>query len=113
MENWVNIVVSILSGLCVCVPLVVKLVSVVEQCVREKNWNELVSLIIQFMNEAESLFSSGEERKNYVMIAIKASADTIDYDIDMDIVSNMIDDLCAMSKIVNAPKEVEEAKAEG
>lgn len=116
MENWVNIVVSILSGLCVCVPLVVKLVSVVEQCVREKNWNELLNMVMTFMTEAESMFQTGEERKSYVLIAVKASADSINYDIDMDVVSDMIDNLCALSKQVNAPKEeiVEEnIKAEG
>lgn len=31
-------------------------------------------------------------------------ADTIDYDIDMDVISDLIDSLCNMSKVVNAPK---------
>ena len=43
-------------------------------------------------------------------MAVKASADTVNYDIDMDVVSKMIDDLCAMSKVVNAPKEIEGAE---
>lgn len=103
--DWLNIILSILSGLAVTIPLVVKLISVVREAVQAKNWTALVNLVTKFMQEAEPLFQSGEERKNYVMIAIKASADTINYQIDMDVVSQLIDDLCAMSKVVNAPKE--------
>ena len=39
--------------------------------------------------------------------------DTINYDINMDVVSNMVDALCAMSKKVNAPKEEIIEEAEG
>lgn len=110
--DWLDIILSILSGLAVTIPLVVKLISVVKEAVQEKNWTALVNLVTKFMQEAEPLFQTGEERKNYVMIAIKASADTINYQIDMDVVSKLIDDLCAMSKKVNAPKEEAEI-AEG
>lgn len=112
MENWVNIIVSILSGLCVCIPLVYKLVTTVTKCVREKNWEDLLGLVMKFMSEAETMFQTGEERKNYVLMAVKASANTINYDIDMDVVSEMIDNLCALSKQVNAPKKEDEV-AEG
>ena len=103
--DWVNIIVSILSGLAVAIPLVVELIKYVKKAVKEKNWTSLVNLITQFMAEAELLFASGEERKNYVMIAIKASADTVNYQIDMDVVSALIDSFCEMSKVVNFPKE--------
>lgn len=32
---------------------------------------------------------------------VKASADTVNYDLDMDKISDLIDSLCDMSKIVN------------
>lgn len=108
VDNIVQIIVSILSGLAVTIPLVIKLIEFVRKSIQEKNWTSLVSLITKFMEEAELLFSSGEERKNYVMLAIKASADTINYDIDMDVVGKLIDSLCEMSKVVNAPKEIKE-----
>lgn len=103
--DWVNVVVSILSGLAVVIPLVVELVKWVKKAVQEKNWSKLITLIMTFMSEAEKMFSTGEERKNYVLMAIKASADTINYTIDMEQVSKLIDELAAMSKIVNAPVE--------
>lgn len=103
--DWVNVIVSILSGLAVVIPLVVELVKWVKKAVQEKNWSKLITLVMTFMADAEKMFSTGEERKNYVLMAIKASADTIDYEIDMDQVSKLIDELAAMSKIVNAPVE--------
>lgn len=104
-SNIMNCIISILSGLCVCIPLVYKLVITIRQAVREKNWQSLLELVTNLMKEAETKFATGAERKDYVLMAVKASADTVNYDIDMDVVSKMIDDLCAMSKIVNAPKE--------
>ena len=105
MPEWVEIVVSVLSGLAVAIPLVVKLIEYVTKAVKEKNWQTLLELVTNLMKEAESKFETGAERKDYVILAIKASANTINYEIDMDVVSQLIDDLCAMSKIVNAPKE--------
>ena len=108
--DWVNIIVSILSGLAVTIPLIIELVKWIKTAVEEKNWQALLELITTLMKEAESKFSDGAERKDYVMLAIKASADTINYKIDMDVVSKLIDDLTAMSKVVNAPKEEEAVK---
>ena len=103
--DWVNVIVSILSGLAIVIPLVVELVKWVKQAVQEKNWSKLITLVMAFMADAEKMFQTGEERKNYVLLAIKASADTINYKIDMEQVSQLIDDLAAMSKVVNAPAE--------
>lgn len=105
MENWVNLVVSVLSGLVVIIPLVVKLVEYVQKATKEKNWGDLLGLVTNLMKQAELKFENGSDRKEWVMMMIKASADTINYDINMDVVSQLIDDLCAMSKTVNTPKE--------
>ena len=109
--EWYEIVISICSGLAVAIPLVVELVKWIGRAIKEKNWGALVKLVMRFMEEAEAKFQTGAEKKNYVMLAIKASADTINYQIDMDIVSKLIDDLCTMSKVVNPPKE-EQAQVE-
>lgn len=108
--NWVNIITSILSGLAIAIPLICELVKWIKKAVQEKNWQALLQLVTTLMKDAESKFSNGADRKDYVMLAIKASSDTINYKIDMDVVSKLIDDLCAMSRVVNAP--VEEVKAE-
>lgn len=108
--KWYEIAVNILSGLAIAIPLVVKLVEYVKKAVKEKNWNKLLILIMDLMAEAEGKFDTGAERKDWVMMAIKASADTIDYDIDMNEVSKLIDSLCAMAKKVNVSTIAEEAE---
>ena len=60
-NNVVNIIVSILSGIAACIPLVVQLVKYVKQAVQEKNWNQLVTMVMKLMEEAEKKF---EEMKN-------------------------------------------------
>ena len=106
--EWLEIVVSILSGLAVAIPLVVKLVEYVQKAIKEKNWQALLELVTNLMKEAELKFDNGNDRKEWVLTCVKASADTINYEIDMDVVSELIDSLCAMSKVVNAPEVKEE-----
>ena len=84
------------------IPLIVQLVKYVQASVKEKNWNKLLNLVMRLMATAEEKFDTGAERKEWVLAMVKASADEINYDVDMDTLSNLIDRLCAMSKQVNA-----------
>ena len=45
------------------------------------------------------------------MAMVKASADSINYPLDMDVISELIDSLCAMAKTVNAPTAATPATA--
>lgn len=109
--EWLEIFVSILSGLAVTIPLVVELAKWVKKAVEEKNWQELLKLVTNLMEEAESKFDNGADREEWCLMMVKASADTINYDIDLEQVRELIKSLCAMSKIVNAPKEeIEDAE---
>ena len=103
--SWVDIVVSILSGLAVCIPLVVQLVNVVITSVKEKNWSQIVAIVLDLMKEAETLFSDGATKKAYVMASVESAAKSINYNYDevaKQKVSDMIDAICATAKIVNA-----------
>lgn len=106
--EWIEILVSILSGLATAIPLIVGLVKYIQKAIKEKNWNQLVSMVMNFMQEAENKFDNGLERKEWVLMMVKASADTIDYDIDLAQVSEMIDALCNLTKVVNPPVTEEE-----
>lgn len=109
--DWVQTIVSILSGLAVCIPLVVKLVEVVQKAIKEKNWGKLMKLVIDLMAEAERKFSEGAAKKAWVMGEIEAAANSIDYPYDeaaKESVSKMIDDICAASKELNVPKTTEQ-----
>ena len=104
-SSYINYIVAILAGLATAIPLVINLIKYVQKAVKEKNWNQVVQLVMNLMKEAEKKFDTGAEKKEYVMSMIKASADTINYDIDMDAISDLIDSLCSMSKVVNAPTQ--------
>ena len=103
--SWVEIVVSILSGLAVCIPLVVQLVNVVRASVKEKNWSQIVTIVLDLMKQAETLFAEGAARKAWVMAGVESAAKSINYNYDevaKQKVSDMIDAICATAKIVNA-----------
>ena len=82
--SWVDIVVSILSGLAVCIPLVVQLVNVVSASVKEKNWSQIVAIVLDLMKEAETLFSDGATKKAYVMASVESAAKSINYNHKID-----------------------------
>ena len=106
--NWVEIVVSILSGLAVCIPLVIKLVDSVQNTVKEKNWSKLMNVAIDLMSEAEKMFSEGAAKKAWVMAGIDVAAKNIDYPYDdaaRQKISDMIDAICDASKVLNAKTE--------
>ena len=88
-----------LSGLAATIPLVIQLVKYVRKTIQDKNWPEVVKLVTSYMERAEAMFEKGADRKEWVMAMVKASA--VNYDLDMDKISDLIDSLCDMSKIVN------------
>ena len=115
---WIQIVISILSGIAVAIPLIIKLVNVVKDSVKEKNWNLLMKMTMDYMTEAEKNIASGAERKEWVMSMVIASAANINYpmtDDDVKKIDDLIDAICDASKILNnsANKDaaLKEAKA--
>lgn len=107
VNEWVNLVVSILSGIAVCVPLVVKLVQYIQVAVKEKNWSSLMQLVLKLMAEAEKLYDNGAARKAYVMTTIKAMENTLNYDVDENVIGEMIDAIALASKTINAEVKAE------
>lgn len=102
--EWYEIIVSILSGIAITIPLVIKLVECAKQAVREKNWSNVLAFVIGLMQEAEVQFDNGADRKTWVLQMVEASANMLNYDIDIEQISNLIDALVAMSKKVNVQK---------
>ena len=109
--EYLDVILSIVAGLAAAIPLVVKLVQYVTAAVKEKNWNKLLDLVMSLMEEAEEKFADGATRKEWVMAMVQASAESINYDIDLAAISELIDSLCDLTKKVNAPAD-EPAKAE-
>lgn len=103
MQEWVKYVVSILSGLAAAIPLVISLINYVKKAIQEKNWNNLIKLVMNLMAEAEKKFDNGADRKEWVIAMVQASASTINYPVDINALGDLIDKLCTMSKAVNPP----------
>ena len=100
-EQIISLIVALLSGLATCIPLAYKLVQYVKKATQEKNWNALLGLVINLMEQAEKKFTDGATRKEWVMAMVQTSAEYINYPIDNVAIGKLIDTLCDMSKIVN------------
>lgn len=104
MENvsiWVEIIIAILTGLATCIPLVIKLVQTIKESVKAKNWAPLMQLVLRLMTEAEDNYTTGAEKKTYVIDSINAIKGSLNYDVDMDAVDAMIDAIIIATKKIN------------
>ena len=102
-------ILSILSGLVAAIPLVIQLIKYVQKVKQEQNWNEIVKLVTQLMMTAETKLATGADRKEWVMSMVQTSAKGIDYEItedDLVKISELIDSMCSMAKVVNYPTEI-------
>lgn len=103
LDNIITIIGAILTGLAACIPLAVQLVKTIKNSVQEKNWSVLLGLIVKLMQEAETKFNDGATRKEWVMAMVQTSAEYINYKVDTSVISNLIDSLCDMTKVINSP----------
>lgn len=97
----VSLVVAIISGVATCIPLIIQLVKYIKEAVKSKNWSALMALVIQLMTDAEKLFATGEEREEYVITTIKSMEKTLNYDVDENVVREMIKAIAKASKTIN------------
>lgn len=93
----------ILTGIATAIPLVIKLVEYVKKAQEEKNWAALLQLVMELMQTAEGIFTDGADKKAYVLKRIEELSIFINYEIDLEQIGALIDELCDMSKVVNAP----------
>lgn len=100
----IDIAIAILTGLSVCIPLVLKLVAVVKENVAEKNWNEIVKIVIAQMVEAEKNYTEGAAKKAWVMNQMRVLAKSLNFnytEVEELKVAELIDAICAGAKIIN------------
>lgn len=101
MDIIVKYLPTILIGLAAIIPLVAALIKYVDKAADSKNWNIVVKMVLDLMVQAEQDYSAGAEKKAFVMNQIAVLAKTVDFEIDMDKVSDLIDALCDMAHGVN------------
>lgn len=91
----------ILVGIAVLTPLVIALIKYVKKAADDKNWNIIVKMVLDLMVQAEQDYSTGAERKAFVINQLKIVSKTVDFEIDWNKVSDLIDALCEMAHEVN------------
>ena len=101
----IKLIVAAVPGIAAIITLTYQLIKYVHQAVKERRWPDLLSLVIEYMERAETMFENGADRKEWVLAMIQASADGAKYEVDLDAISEMIDSMCDMSKVVNSPAE--------
>lgn len=65
-----ELLIEILGGLMIVIPLVVKLVEYVKKATLEKNWNNLIRLLLNLIATAEEKFDNGADRKQWVIAMV-------------------------------------------
>ena len=96
-----ELIIEILAGLLVVIPLVAKLIEYVKKSTLEKNWSNLIRLLLNLMATAEEKFDNGADRKQWVIAMVQATANTINYPISEQELSKLIDNLVELTKKVN------------
>ena len=107
-EQIINLIVAILAGLATYITLAYNLVKYVKKAAQEKNWNALLGLVMELMEQAEKKFADGATRKEWVMAMVQTSAEYINYPVDIQALSDLIDNLCNLAKKVNSPETTNE-----
>lgn len=105
-----ELIIEILAGLMIVIPLVAKLIEYVKKSTLEKNWNNLIRLLLNLIATAEEKFDNGADRKQWVIAMIQASANTINYPISEQELSKLIDNLVELTKKVNV--KIQETETE-
>lgn len=103
--EWAQMAVSILTGIAAAIPLAAQLVKYVKKARMEKNWSKMIDLVVSLMQEAEGKLTVGADKKQWVLAMVKASADTIDYEVNLQQIGDLIDSLCDMSRVLNATSD--------
>lgn len=105
--EWAKFILSNLTGIAAIIALVISLVKYVKEAIKERNWPQVVKMVSEYMAQAENMFNNGADRKQWVMAMVQVSAETTKYNVNMTEIGQLIDNLCAMSKVVNGDKTEE------
>lgn len=100
-KNIVMELIYRLPEIAALIVLIVKLVQYVKQSIMLKNWPDLLGLLHEYIAQAEQKFDNGADRKQWVMSMIQATANRVNYPLDMNLIGALIDDLCKLTKEVN------------
>ena len=65
-----NLIIEIMAGLAIVIPLVIELIKYVKKSALERNWTNLIQLVMDLMAAAEDKFDNGADRKQWVIAMV-------------------------------------------
>ena len=92
---------TIANILLIIVPIVYSIVSTFIHIIKTKNWNNLVELIYQWVVEAEKNYTTGADKKAWVMSMVQSTCKSMRIEFDENKFSSMIDNIVDITKQVN------------
>lgn len=104
MNNVFNFIIANAAAIVAIIGLLFTTVEYVAKAYKEKNWAQLVALVLTDMTEAEKLFMPGEEKKKWCLARLQGHANEVGYLLDDEAIykiSKLIDDVCDASKSLN------------
>lgn len=102
--DWIELGLNVLAGLAVAIPAVISLINFVKAIEKEKNWSSLLSLVLGYMETAETNFQKGADRKEWVMSMMRQSAAAVNFNYDEEAekkISALIDSICDTARKIN------------
>ena len=110
--EWVELILTNIPVIVGLVLLIINLIKYVKKAALERNWPALIGLVQKLMEEAEVKFTDGATRKEWVIAMVQTSSEYINYPVDIQMLSEMIDSFCDMTKVVNYNEPAEVAETE-
>jgi len=104
MDNLLTFFVANSAAIVAILGLLFTTIEFVAKAYKEKNWAQLVALVLTDMTEAEKLFIPGEDKKAYCLERLQDHASKVGYILDDESIykiSKLIDDVCLTSKSLN------------
>lgn len=112
--EWVRWILCILTGIAAAIPLVIRLVNAIKELeykdvmkkIEDGQFAEILLRMTKYMKQAETRFDDGDVKKEWVMLAVEALADELEYtltDEDRSALGDMVDAICDAAKVVNTP----------
>lgn len=100
----VRLIAEIFALIGIILPMAIALCRAIKNSIKERNWKKLLSLAMRLMEQAESAFEQGADKKSWVMEMLKESLDEINYSISDEELSDLIDNMVDLTNKLNIKK---------
>lgn len=99
MDNfWLGFIIAVAAAAATLIPLGVALYKKMKGAVETNDWVPVMSLVISLMADAKERFEHGSDKKEWVLGQLRVIAQEMNYNLDEEAVSKLIDSICDLGK---------------